>query len=158
MTEQDRRLRALRHTPQYDPECSFLWKTCVPDAGQSTVLQAELLRRIEKLRWEAQENGNRNWDEQFDFFCDFVQVCLCRLPYYSEEEKQLYTRILAHFQDCGRYAATWYDNDCPLDGWDVERVACVEDDLYDVLTDAVGRFQKLHPEPVPFEPDPDLYR
>lgn len=35
---------------------------------------------------------------------------------------------------------------------------CVEDDLYDVLTDAVGRFQKLHPEPVPFEPDPDLYR
>lgn len=54
-------------------------KTYAPAEGQSAVLQAELPRRIETLRWEAQENGNRNWDGQFDFSCGFVQVCLCRL-------------------------------------------------------------------------------
>lgn len=53
---------------KYLEECKFIWKNYVPQRGQSDVLQGELLREIEKLRCEAQDNGNINWDEDFEFF------------------------------------------------------------------------------------------
>src|SRR5947208_3584268 len=35
----------------------WIWKTLVPKSGQAAFVQAEILRAIEKLRWEAQGNG-----------------------------------------------------------------------------------------------------
>ena len=46
----------------------MIWRNYVPEAGQSEILQGELLREIEKLREEAQGNGNRNWDGDFSCF------------------------------------------------------------------------------------------
>ena len=54
---------------QHFETCKKLWKT-VPKTGQADTLCAELLREVEKLRCEAQDNGNMNWDDNFAFFCD----------------------------------------------------------------------------------------
>ena len=47
---------------QYFDECKYIWKNYVPQAGQADKLQGELLREIEKIRCEAQDNENINWD------------------------------------------------------------------------------------------------
>ena len=52
---------------QYLAECQYIWKNYVPESGQSEVLQGELLREIEKLRNEAKDNGNVNWDSNFSY-------------------------------------------------------------------------------------------
>ena len=45
---------------QYFDECKYIWKNYVPQAGQAHNLQGELLREMEKIRCEAQDNGNIN--------------------------------------------------------------------------------------------------
>lgn len=40
-----------------------IWKELVPSTGQAETVQGELLRAIEKLRDEAQRNGNANFHE-----------------------------------------------------------------------------------------------
>ena len=57
---------------QYFDECKYIWKNYVPQAGQADNLQGELLREIEKIRCEAQDNGNINWDDDYSYFCDFI--------------------------------------------------------------------------------------
>jgi hypothetical protein len=47
---------------KYFEEAKHLWRTYVPKQGQSETVQGELIRAIEKLRDEAQRNGNGNWD------------------------------------------------------------------------------------------------
>lgn len=62
------------YTEKYLEECKDIWKNFVPDSGQSDVLQGELLRMVEKLRWEAQNNGNINWNEDFEYFCFILET------------------------------------------------------------------------------------
>ncbi|NOV00028.1 hypothetical protein GC097_08370 [Paenibacillus sp. LMG 31457] len=62
---------------KYFEEAELLWKTYVPKQGQSETVQGELIRAIEKLRDEAQRNGNDNWDKCFVMFCDYLEITLC---------------------------------------------------------------------------------
>jgi hypothetical protein len=66
----------------------WLWKNLVPKSGQADSVQGEALRAIEKLRWEAQENGNINWDDRFDMLIDFLRQTLCSEKSFSEASKQ----------------------------------------------------------------------
>ncbi|MFD3274338.1 hypothetical protein ACE3MS_30040 [Paenibacillus dendritiformis] len=50
---------------KYFNEAKYLWQTYVPKQGQAETVQGELIRAIEKLRGEAQRNGNINWDKGF---------------------------------------------------------------------------------------------
>ena len=52
--------------------CKRIWHNYVPESGQSDCIQGELLRQLEGLRNEAQGNGNINWDDNFEFFCNFI--------------------------------------------------------------------------------------
>lgn len=61
---------------RYLEECKYIWKNLVPKEGQADNLQGELLRQVEKLRYEAQNNGNINWDSDFEFFCEFLKLSL----------------------------------------------------------------------------------
>ena len=45
--------------------CKLLWKTKVPRHGQADNVQGEMLRQAEKLRNEARDNGNMNWDSNY---------------------------------------------------------------------------------------------
>ena len=51
--------------------CKKIWHDYVPKSGQSNCVQGELLRQLEALRGEAQDNGNINWDDDFEFFCAY---------------------------------------------------------------------------------------
>jgi len=63
----------------------WIWHNLVPESGQASSLQGELLRAVEKLRWEAQSNGNINWDDQFEMFLDFLDDHLQREPRFSSD-------------------------------------------------------------------------
>ena len=71
-------------------------KNYVPQAGQADNLQGELLREIEKIRCEAQDNGNINWDDDYSYFCDFISGKLTEQPVFSETEKQEINLIMVH--------------------------------------------------------------
>lgn len=47
---------------EYHEQAKYIWKTYVPKSGVAETIQGELLRSIEKLRDEAQRNGNKNWN------------------------------------------------------------------------------------------------
>ena len=66
--------------------CREIWTRWVPKRGQSSVLQGELLRQIERLRHEAQANGNRNWCRDHAFFCAFLDHTLLDSGVLSPEE------------------------------------------------------------------------
>ena len=143
---------------KYYNECKFIWKNFVPQSGQATVLQGELLREIEKLRYEAQNNGNVNWDSDFAYFCEFIKETLCGKGFYSEEEKTKIILISEHLKSCGEYAQKLYDEEISDDEFDVMKIAYTDDNLYDILADAVGFWQFKNPEPVPFKPNDNIKR
>lgn len=47
---------------EYHTQAKYIWKTYVPKSGIAETIQGELMRSIEKLRDEAQRNGNKNWN------------------------------------------------------------------------------------------------
>jgi hypothetical protein len=51
---------------KYPQEARSLWRTSVPRSGQAATVQGELLQAVEKLRDEAQRNGNINWDGGYE--------------------------------------------------------------------------------------------
>ena len=151
-------LMAEDYQQRYFEECKFIWKNYVPQSGQSGVLQGELLRQIEKLRGEAQDNGNMNWDEDFEYFCDFLKETLCSQDIFSEEDKEKFVLILNHFKECGKYAVCLQDGQIPDSEVDVKKIAYVEDNLYDIVADAIGQLQSKHAAPIPFEKNEDIAR
>ena len=63
----------------------WIWHNLVPKSGRASSLQGELLSAVERLRWEAQGNGNINWDDGFEMFLDFLEDHLQREPRLSAE-------------------------------------------------------------------------
>lgn len=146
------------YKPVYFDACKFIWKNYIPQSGPSNVLQGELLRELEKLRWEAQENGNINWDEDFSYFCDFIKDTLCAQTIYNEDEKTKIKLILSYLQECGDYSLRFHNFEIPDDELDAEKIAYVYDNLYDIIADAIGQLQVRHPAPIPFEPNSEIAR
>lgn len=67
-------------------------------------MQGELLREIEKIRCEAQDNGNKNWDDDYSYFCDFISKKLSEQSIFSVVEKEEITLIMSYIKECGIYA------------------------------------------------------
>ncbi len=67
---------------------SWVWHHLVPKSGQSDTVQGELLRSIEKLRWEAQNNGNQNWDTGFEKLINFLESTLGNEQRFTEEARR----------------------------------------------------------------------
>ncbi len=44
----------------------WIWENLVPKSGRAASVQGEVMRCIELLAWEAQNNSNLNWDKSFD--------------------------------------------------------------------------------------------
>jgi hypothetical protein len=61
---------------RYIEEARQIWSEQVPASAQAGTVQGELLRGIEKLRWEAQTNGNINWNDQFADFASWIERTL----------------------------------------------------------------------------------
>jgi hypothetical protein len=125
----------------------WIWRNLVPKSGESGTVQGELLRSVERLRWEAQVNGNINWSDVFEEFIDYLYEHLVECPALPDETR---CGLIA---DLGRLR-----NFLPVDrlehrGQD-HLLPCVEDALYDRLVAGVVAFSRLYPVPIPREPDP----
>jgi hypothetical protein len=64
-----------------------IWQTLVPRSGQADTIQGELLRAIEKLRDEAQRNGNINYGDSHRRLAEFIVRTLNESGFFDKTEK-----------------------------------------------------------------------
>lgn len=116
----------------------WIWRNLVPKSGQANTVQGELLRAVEKLSWEAQNNGNGNWDDRFQMLVGFLNETLLaegRLP------AGMLAAVSADLVALSNYEEPY-----------------VEDDLYARLTEAVVEYCRVNPVLIQKEVDPLQYR
>ena len=142
----------------YFNECKYIWKNYVPKEGQADNLQGELLREIEKIRCEAQDNGNINWDEDYSYFCDFISQKLSEQTIFSAVEKEEITLIMSYIKECGIYAQKFNSGKISDNDVDIEKIAYVGDNLYDMICDKIGRLHRENGMPIPYEKNNDIKR
>lgn len=121
---------------------TWIWRNLVPERGQASTVQGELLRAVEKLRWEAQENGNINWDESFLMLLDFLHVQLAGHADFSPTQRR------AIEDDIARLRAV------PAEPGASDEI----DQLYNRLEAAVVAFARAHPQPLALARNPHLCR
>ena len=137
--------------------CKKIWHDHVPPNGQSDTVQGELLRRLEKLRDEAQRNGNINWDDNYESFCTYIKDTLLGSGLFEEESKKLESSIEA-VRKYGRYARSYQDGEISDDDVNPMLFAYVDDDLYDYIADAVAIFYEANRDPIKRDIDELIYR
>ncbi|REK52742.1 MAG: hypothetical protein DWQ49_12555 [Bacteroidetes bacterium] len=64
-----------------------IWQNEVPKSGQASTVQGEMLRCIEKVRDEAQRNGNANRDGEHLKLLDYIETTLLDEYRLSEHDK-----------------------------------------------------------------------
>ena len=130
----------------------WIWRTLVPKSGQAPFLQAEILRAIEKLRWEAQNNGNINWDDRFEMLADYIEEKLASQPCFDAAAKASIRDDLSRLRGFKPVDDVEDFSDLAAHG------PYVDDDLYDRLTERLIEYCRSHPKLVPHVADPDQYR
>jgi hypothetical protein len=103
----------------------WVWQNLVPKSGQASTVQGELLRCVEKLAWEAQNNGNVNWEPQFEMLLHYLENTLCAEPHFDSAAKQSIRRDTKRLR---QYKRPYTDQD-----------------LYDRLTEHVVAYCRIHP-------------
>mgnify|MGYP004596200053 FL=1 len=136
---------------KYFDECKYIWKNYVPESGQANNLQGELLREIEEIRCEAQDDGNINWDDDHSYFCDFISKKLSEQSIFSSIEKEEITLIMSYLKECGMYAQKFNSGIIPENEVDIDKIAYTNDNLYDIICDKIGQLQKENSKPIPYE-------
>lgn len=123
---------------KYFNEASALWKTYVPPKGQAETVQGELIRAVEKLRDEAQRNGNMNWDDGHEILAAFVRDTLVGSGVFESSACREIEGDVARLRDYQR--------------------PDLSDEPFDRLTDRIVEWSRAHPEPMPHALNPKLRR
>lgn len=108
------------------------WELNVPNSGQSKVLQAEMLRKVEKIQNENETNGNINWDEDFDYFCDWLKIQFenfRELDSYINDGKLILDKLKLQ----GHYVSLLSLERFPEKYFKSKYLACCNNSLYDYL-------------------------
>ena len=121
---------------RYEEEARALWQTSVPRAGQATTVQGELLRAVERLRDEAQRNGNINWGDGHQALIAYIRANLLRSQLFEN------TVVQEIETDLDRLSRFEYPE--------------TSDAPYDRLVDRVIEWCHAHPDPVPHPCNLDL--
>ncbi len=122
---------------RYFEEARSLWQTAVPPRGQAATIQGELLRAVEKLRDEAQRNGNTNWGSGHEILIGYLRMHLLRVPQLAETARQ---EIEADLNTLSAFQRP-ETSDAP----------------YDRLSDRVIEWCHSHRQLLPHTPNPALY-
>ena len=130
----------------------WIWKTLVPKSGQAPFVQAEILRAIEKLRWEAQGNGNINWDDRFEMLVDYIEQRLTSEACFSDAAKASIHEDLSRLRGFRPVNETTDASDLEAHG------PYINDDLYDRLTEHLIVYCRNYPQLIPHVADPKQYR
>ena len=142
----------------YLAECRYIWAHYVPEKGTSSCLQGELLRELEKLRNEAQERANINWDQDYDYFCEFIKQEICEQSVYCKEEKILTAKIMDEIRNYGNYAWHYYTGKIDPDHVEYDKLAYTGNDLYDIIADMIGKLQAIIDTPIPYHMSKEVHR
>lgn len=146
------------YLPIHLEECKYIWRNMVPKSGQANNLQGEMLRMAEKLRNEALNNGNINWDDNFEWFCDFLKEKLAYCGLFNETKNTKIEMILNYIKDNGNYARKYADGNITDDEVDILKLAYTDDDIYAYLEDVVADYYLAHKAPISYEIKDFIYR
>lgn len=139
-------------------ECKYIWRNMVPKSGQATNLQGEMLRMVVKLSNEAINNGNINWDDNFEWFCDFLKENLVSCCLFDEPKIMKIKMILNYIKDNGNYARNYANGEISDNEVDILKLAYTDDDIYDYLSDAIAEYYLAHKTPISYEIKDFIYR
>jgi len=143
---------------KYPSECKTIWKELVAKSGPCEFVQGELLRQMEKLRYEACENGNINWDDDFIYFCDYISGTLTGSLLFDKARCKVIRGCLLYIKENGAYATKVREAVIPEDEVDVFRIAYVHEDLYDYIEDAIAEFYIKNEEMIPYKKPDNVVR
>lgn len=129
----------------------WIWRNLVPKNGQADTVQGELLRAVEKLRWEAQENGNINWDDGFAMLVNYLRSTLASDPALAGPDRRVLNSDLDRLLHFTRVEGL-------RDPKGEAHLPYVKDDLYDRLTGFVVAFARAHPALLERAANPALHR
>ena len=119
-------------TQLQDPELAYqIWSNLVPATGPATTVQGELLRSVEQLRDEAQQNRNANYRKDHRRMAVFVRDTLVRSGIFDQGE-------IARIQNGTQLLMK-------------ARRPYTKNDVFDHLVDKVCVFYSRHPEPIPYK-------
>jgi len=121
---------------KYPEVARTIWKTLVPPRGQASSVQGELLRAIEKLRDEAQRNGNINYNKSHKKLAGFIRATLAASGIWDAQTITKLKKETKKFE----FATKPY----------------LEDDTYDFLTDLACEFFIAKPTSIAHQPDPQI--
>lgn len=152
------RLGIRGYQAQHFETCKKIWKELVPKSGQADSLQGELLRQAEKLRNEAMDNGNKNWDDNFEWFCDFISKTLLESNLFEAKRMETIAGALDYIKKCGKYAYQYNMGNISDDDVNPMLFAYVEDDLYDYIEDAIAVFAEANPQVIMYGAKDFIYR
>ena len=122
---------------RYLQEARSLWQTSVPSRGQTSTVQGELLRAVERLRDEAQRNGNLNCGSGQETFIAYLREKLVGSALFDQT---VAPEIEADLDRLGMFE---YPETSEVP--------------YDRLTDRVIEWCHAHPEPVPHTRNPRVH-
>jgi hypothetical protein len=134
-----------------DDVARWIWQTLVPKSGQAAFVQPEILRAIEKLRWEAQTNGNINWDDRFEMLIDFIEEKFTSQACLSNDT------LVSIRNDLNRLRRFRPVNDLNDDS-QIAELPYIDDDLYDRLIRRLIEYCRIHPQLVQHDVNLDQYR
>jgi hypothetical protein len=113
-----------------------IWQELVPPIGQCKTVQGELLRAVEKLRDEAQRNGNVNYHESHKLLAKFVLDTLINCEIFDKKE---IAKIKSETKKLMKANSPY-----------------TEDDAYDYLTDRICVFCIKNPALIRHEKKPQI--
>ncbi|RZL35757.1 MAG: hypothetical protein EOP00_30095 [Pedobacter sp.] len=122
----------------YFETAKVIWKKLVPKSGQAATVQGELLRAIEKLRDEAQRNGNGNFNAK----CHGLLIKYLR-QYLADED--LFGLAVSQSISDDLNRLTKKDN------------PYLEDDLYNRIVDKIVDWYLKNPMQITHIKNDDLY-
>jgi hypothetical protein len=117
----------------------WVWDNLIPSSGQASSVQGEILRVIEKLRWESQQNGNINWDDCFVMMVDFLEQQLIEASSFTLEVKASIQQDLMRLR-------TFVPLNEIEDDFSVSDLPYIADDLYDRLVEHFVQFCRSNNE------------
>ena len=138
--------------------CKQIWNELVPESGQADTVQGELLRLLESLRWEAQHNGNHNWDDNYSYFCGFIRNILSEFLIEDNPQKDKLCAAIEYVKECGEYALKYNSGYISDDDVNPMLLAYTDDDLYDYIADMIAEFYKGHPTEIAYIAKDYIYR
>ncbi|RZJ54060.1 MAG: ankyrin repeat domain-containing protein [Flavobacterium sp.] len=122
----------------YMATAKVIWQKLVPKSGQADTVQGELLRAIEKLRDEAQRNGNGNFNKNcHGILIDYLRQNLVDENIFTKKET---TEINADLDRLAKKNSPY-----------------TEDDIYDRITNRIVDWYLKNPTQIAHKKNDTLY-